>query len=202
MKPILVLFFFFLSFLPCRAQTEAGKSNSNYGITFSVPWINYYNYVDYHLNKSKRKFGFFGLGLSGYYKKGVNKISFNVSTTEDLSSPISTVNYSKKNLQTSIGCSYFELINHHSLNQSINFIGGLNFTNYVFRLESTIDSISSYKIANQTLGLSLGLEYRFNNYYSVAAIYRPAFASFETDGKYRHLINIDLRIDLDFKKRK
>ena len=202
MKSIFVLFFSFLFLLPCQAQTEVVKHNSNYGITFSFPWVNYYNYVDYNLNQSKRTFGFFGIGLSGYYKKGINKISFNVSTTEDLSSPIAAIANSKNELHTSIGCSYFELINHYPVSESINFIGGLNFTNYAFRLESTIDSISSYKIANQTLGFSLGLEYRFNNYYSVAAVYRPAFASFETDGKYRHLINIDLRIDLDFKKRK
>ena len=202
MKPILILFLSFLFLLPCHAQTEAGKSNSNYGITFSFPWVNYYNYVDYHLNQSKRTFGFFGVGLAGYYKKGINKISFNVSTTEDLSSPIAALSYSKNEIHSSIGCTYFELINHHSLNESINVIGGLNLTNYAFHLESTIDSVSSYKIANQTLGFSLGLEYRFNKYYSVAAVYRPAFASFETDGKYRHLINIDLRIDLDFKKRK
>ena len=202
MKSIFVLFFSFLFLLPCQAQTEVVKNNSNYGITFSFPWVNYYNYVDYNLNQSKRTFGFFGIGLSGYYKKGINKISFNVSTTEDLSSPIAAIANSKNELHTSIGCSYFELINHYPVSESINFIGGLNFTNYAFRLESTIDSISSYKIANQTLGFSLGLEYRFNNCYSVAAVYRPAFASFETDGKYRHLINIDLRIDLDFKKRK
>ena len=202
MKSILVLFLSFLLLLPCHAQTEVAKSNSNYGITFSFPWVNYYNYVDYHLNQSRRTFGFFGVGLSGYYKKGINKISFNVSTTEDLSSPIAAVSYSKNEIHTSIGCTYFELIHHHSLNQSVNIIGGLNLTNYAFHLESTIDSVPSYKINSQTLGFSLGLEYRFNNYYSVAAIYRPAFASFETDGKYRHLINIDLRIDLDFRKRK
>ena len=201
MKPILVLFFSFLFLLPCRAQTETGKNNSNYGVTISFPWVNYYNYVDYQSKQSRRTFGFFGIGLAGYYKKGVNKISFNVCTTQDLSSPIAIVSYKKNEIHTSIGCSYFELINHHPISESIYIIGGLNFTNYAFRLESTIDSVSSYKIANQTLGFSLGLEYRFSNYYSVAAVYRPAFASFETDGKYRHLINIDLRIDLDFKKR-
>ncbi len=201
MKPILVLLLSFLFLLPCSSQTEAVKSNSNYGITFSFPWINYYNYVDYYQKKSKKTFGFFGLGFSTYYKKGLKKISLNVSTTEDLSSPIG-INYSKKDIKTSIGTTYYELILNRPLNDNINVVGGLNFTNYVFRVSSTVDNISSYKKRDQTLGISLGLEYRFNNYFSVAAMYRPALASFETDGRYRHLINIELRIDFDFKRRR
>jgi hypothetical protein len=74
--------------------------------------------------------------------------------------------------------------------------------NYNFRVESTLDSIKSYKKTDQTLGLSIGVEYRFNNYFSVAGMYRPNLISLETDEKYRHLINIELRIDLDFKKKK
>lgn len=196
------MFFSFLLFLPCRAQTEEVKNNSNIGITLSLPWINYYNYVDYQQVKTKKTFGFFGLGFSGYYKKGKGKTSLNMSTTEDLSSPIAKINYSTKDIKTSIGCSYFEIIYHHPLNDNINFVGGFNFTNYKFKLSSSIDSISSYKKIDQTLGLSIGLEYRFNKYYSVAGMYRPALASFETDEKYRHLINFEFRIDLDFKSRK
>ena len=110
-------------------------------------------------------------------------------------------NFTNKDLKTSIGCSYFDVIYHYSIFEKTNIIGGFNITNYNFRLTSKIDSVGSYKKSVQTFGLSLGLEYRFNNYYSVAAIYRPALASFETDGKYRHLVNLEFRIDLDFKKK-
>lgn len=201
MKSIITLLLSFLFLLPCHAQTETEKSSSNYGVTFSFPWINYYNYINYYQGRSKTTFGFFGLGFSGYYKKGFHKISFNVSTTEDLASPIG-INYSKKDIKTNIGCSYFELIYHRPLSDNLNLVGGFNFTNYSFQLTSTVDNVKGYKKNDQTLGLSIGLEYRFNNYYSVAGMYRPAFASFETDGRYRHLINIELRIDLDFKKRR
>ncbi len=201
MKSILILFCVFSFLLPCKSQTEEVKCKSNYGITFSFPWVNYYNYVDYYKNSSQRTFGFFGLGLSGYYKKETTKISVNYSFTEALSSPLGLTNFSNNDLKTTIGCSYFEVIYHRPVYDDLNFVGGFNITNYNFRLASKIDSVSSYKKVDQTIGLSIGLEYRFNNYCSVAAMYRPALASFETDGKYRHLVNFEFRIDLDFKKK-
>ena len=201
MKSILTLFSILIFLLPCKAQTEEVESNSNYGITFSFPWINYYNYINYHKNTSERTFGFFGLGFSGYYKKEATKISVNYSFTEDLSSPLGGTHFTNKDLKTSISCSYFEIIYHYTIYENVNFVGGFNITNYNFRLASKLDSVSSFKRNNQTIGVSAGLEYRFNNYYSVAAMYRPALASFETDGKYRHLINLEFRIDLDFKKK-
>ena len=201
MKSTIILFFSLFLVLPCHAQKEIVKNNSNVGITLSFPWINYYQYIDYDKKQTNRSFGFFGLGISGYYKKGKDKFSFNVSNTEDLSSPISTNKYSTKEIQTSIGCSYFELIYHKPIRDELFAVGGFNFTKYNFRLESTLDSIKSYKKQDQTLGISIGLEYRFNNYFSVAGMYRPALASFETDEKYRHLINIEVRIDLDLKRK-
>ncbi len=202
MKSIIVLLFPLLLILPCNGQTYIVKSNSNIGITFSLPWINYYDYVDYYHNRTNKTFGFFGLGIAAYYKNEYGKFSFNVSTTDDLSAPISTNSYSQKNIKTNIGCSYFEIIFHRAINDDINLVTGFNFTNYNFHFESKFDSIPSYKKVDQTLGFSIGLEYRFNKYYSVAAMYRPALASFETDCKYRHLINFDLRIDLDLKRKK
>lgn len=187
--------------MPCIGQTDTIKHNSNYGITFSLPWVNYYNYIDYHQKASKRTFGFFGLGLSGYYKTDTYKNAVNISITEDLSTPLGINNFTNKELKSSIGCIYFEILHHRMIYGDLNFVGGFNITNYTYRLASKIDSISSYKKSDQTLGASVGLEYRFNKYYSVAGMYRPAIASFETDGKYRHLINFEFRIDLDFKKR-
>lgn len=201
MRPIIILLVLFLSFTDCASQTVENSINSTAGITFSLPWINHYRYADHYKDEMRRTFGFFGLGISGYYKKNKHKTSFNCSLTEDLPSPLANVNFSKKDITTNIGNAYFELIYHTPIVDDVNLIAGMNFTNYIFRVTSRIDSVSSYKKIDQTLGFSLGLEYRFNNYYSVAAVYRPAFASFETDGKYRHLINIELRIDLDLKKK-
>jgi len=177
------------------------QNNTNWGITFSLPWVNYYSYIDYYKNASARTFGFFGLGLSGYYKTPKQKTSVNISITEDLTSPVRINKLYGSEIKTNIGSTYFEIIQHRTMYENINVVYGFNFVNYNFRLSSSVDSIPSYKKTDQTLGLSAGLEYRFNRNYSVAAIYRPALASFETDSKYRHLINLELRIDLDFKKK-
>jgi hypothetical protein len=202
MKTFILFLFACMFCLPLPAQTETAFYKGTTGVTFSFPWVNYYRYVDYYKNTPARKFGFFGVGFSLYYKQDKNKISFNCSTSEDLSSPAAVINYSKKDLSTSIGASCFELTWHRPVYGDFGFVAGFNFSNYVFRLASTVDSVSSYKNADQTLGLSAGIEYRFNNHYSVAGVYRPALASFETDKYYRHTINFELRIDLDFKKAK
>ena len=197
MKTLLLFIFSFIFLLPLQSQTENKNTGETYGVTFSFPWLNYYRYVDYHTNDLNKKFGFFGLGISGYYKRNEHKISFNCSTTEDLSSPVARINYTKKDIITSIGSSFFELIYQHPIHDNFSIVAGFNFTNYNFHLESNIDTLSSYTKVDQTLGLSAGLEYCFNKYYSVATIYRPSLASFETDMKYRHLITVELKINLD-----
>jgi hypothetical protein len=186
--------------LQLAAQSEVAVNGETAGITFSFPWVNFYHYTNYYKNTAAEKFGFFGVGCSLYYKKNKNKFSFGCSTSEDLDSPVAAINYSKKNIATSIGASCFELAWYRPVYDDFGVVAGFNFTNYAFHLASTIDSVQSYKMSVQTLGLSLGLEYRFNKHYSVAGMYRPGLASFETDNKYRHIINFELRIDLDFRK--
>jgi hypothetical protein len=200
MKTFVALILAFTFWLPTQGQTEMPLSKGTGGVTFSFPWVNYYRYVDYYKNIPARKFGFFGVGFSLYYREGKNKVSFNCSTSEDLSSPVAAINYTKKDISTSIAASFFELAWYRPVHDDFGLVAGFNFTNYAFRLSSNLDNVSSYTNADQTLGLSVGVEYRFNKHYSVAGVYRPALASFETDNNYRHIINFELRIDLNFKK--
>lgn len=202
MRVLLVLFFLSVFILPSRGQNQTEMNNEKAGITFLFPWLNYYHYVDYQKREEAKKFGFFGIGLGLYYKTGSTKISFNVSTTDDLASPIAQINYTKTGPQTNIGSSFGELLYHRPIYQSIHFIGGFNLSSYNFHFSSGNDSIRSYVKTDNTLGMTIGLEYRFDNNYSVAAIYRPALASFETDNHYRHLITVELRIDIDVWKKK
>ena len=200
MRVIIILLFSLLFFRPCLGQSKMESENQKVGITFSFPWINYYHFVDYQKKSEAQKFGFFGIGFGLYYKTNKTKISFNISTTDDLDSPIAQINYSKSAPQIDIGTSFAELLYQRCIYQRLYFVGGFNFTNYAFRFSSGTDSIPSYIKADDVLGLSVGLDYRFDKTFSAAVIYRPALASFEADSYYRHVITLELRIDIDVKK--
>jgi hypothetical protein len=193
----------FLLITPFSKAQNLSKANETVGITFSLPWVNYYKYIDYDTKQEHaKKFGFFGLGLAVYYKKNEHQISFNCSATEDLASPIGQLDYSKQGIQKSIGSSFFELVYKHPIYKNINAVIGLNLTNYDFRLISYEKDIKSFIKRDQTLGTSIGLVYSFDNYFSAATMYRPALASFEADDIYRHLISIELLINLSIWKKK
>ena len=202
MKIIFALIFSLLFICPALAQTDVEQNGKKVGITFSFPWINNYRFVDYEKKKEAKKFGFFGLGFGIYYKKNETKVSFNLSTTDDLASPIAQINYNKSSPQTDIRASFGELLYQHPIHDNFYFMGGVNLMSYRFLFSSGTDSIPSYAKNDNTLGLTLGLEYHFDKHFSVAAVYRPSVASFETDSYYRHLITIELRIDIDVKKLK
>jgi hypothetical protein len=202
MRVIIILIFSLLFIRPALAQPNTEPENKKAGITFSFPWVNYYHFVDYQKKSEAKKSGFFGIGIGFYYKKNETKISFNVSTTDDLASPIAQINYSKLTPQSDIGTSFAELLYQRSIYEKVHFIGGLNFTSYIFRFSSGTDSIKSYIKTDDAFGLTLGLEYRFNKNYSFAAVYRPALENFETDTHYRHLVTLEFRIDIDVWKKK
>ncbi len=185
-----------------QAQTEITKRPKVYGVTFSYPWVNNYRFVDYELKNNSQKSGFFGLAIAAYCKQGKNKISLNFGFTEDLSSPIGVIDYSKEGKSKHIGTTFGELLYHNRFCNDLYFIGGFNYTNYIFQYINFTDYLPEYKKTDNTLGLSLGIEYRFNNFFSLATIYKPTIVSFETDGIYRHIISLDFRIDLDILKSK
>lgn len=202
MRLILTALLTFVLLGPCRSQSDSVKAAHNYGITLSFPWVNQYHYINYQLNQAKETFGFFGLGISGFYRSGIHKASLNLSLTEDLASPAKINNAIQEDVKSSIECTYMEVLYHRKMIADFSFVGGFNFNTYKFRLSSKIDEVEAYQKTDQTLGASLGVEYRFNKYYSVAAVYRPSLASFEADDEYRHLINLDFRIDLNFKEKR
>ena len=201
MKTFFIFIFSFLFIVSTQGQPII-NNNKSIGITFSFPWLNFYNYFDYKQNTNNKKFGFFGLGIAAYYQKDKNKISFNCGTTEDLSSPIGLIDYSDIGSKTSIGSTSADLIYHRPIYHSFGGIIGFNFTNYNFHYINYSDHLSVFKKAVNTLGGSIGIEYIFNKTISVATFYRPALASFEADDIYRHLISVDVRINLELKKQK
>lgn len=202
MKIFFIFIFSFFLIVTTQGQSIPNNNKRSFGVTFSFPWLNFYNYFDYKQHTNKNKSGFFGLGFAAYYQKDKNKISFNMGTTEDLASPIGIIDYSVVGSKTSIGSSYAELIYHRPIYNSLGGIFGLNFTNYKFQYINYADHLPVFKKKDKTLGFSIGTEYTFNKFISAALMYRPIFGSFEGDDYYRHLISVDIRINLELKRKK
>lgn len=125
-----------------------------------------------------------------------------MGTTEDLDSPIGIIDYSGKGSKTSIGSSFWELIYHRPIYNSLGGIIGLNFTNYNFQYINYTDHLPLFKKVDKTLGYTIGMEYTFNKNISAALFYRPILGSFEADDYYRHLISIDMRINFELKRKR
>lgn len=202
MKTFFLIFFSTFFILSTQGQQAPSNKTKSLGITFSFPWLNFYNYFDYKKNENKNKSGFFGLGIAAYYQNDKNTISLNCGTTEDLSSPIGIIDYSAEGTKTSIGSKYAELVYHRPIYHSFGGIFGLNFTNYKYQYIDYSTHLPAFKKSVNTLGGTFGLEYLFNKTISVAAFYRPILGSFEAEDYYRHLISIDVRLNLELKKRK
>ncbi len=201
MKQLWIFILLLVFILPGWAQCKNETSSKRLGITFSFPWINNYSYVDYEKNKVMKQSGFFGLGIAAYYKINEHtRIAINSGLTNDLSSPIGAIPYYTEGIHSSISNGFGELIVLPVIYENLSLVAGGNFSSYIYHLSSFVDSIPSYEKVDHTLGLTLGIEYRLNKLISVAAIYRPAMASFETDNLYRHVITFDVRVDLDILK--
>jgi hypothetical protein len=201
MKFIFTLIICISSLSLCYSQ-DSTQTEKKYGFTFSFPWFSSFHYQDYELNKASKKSGFFGLGCALYYKQGVNKISFNAAFTEDLSSPIGTINYAEEGKQTHISAGFADIMLHRPIKKDFYAVVGFNYTSYIFQYTTTLEQKNHGNKIDNCLGGTFGIEYRFNNYFSTGLFYRPSFASFETDNIYRNVVSVDVRVDLDFKTKK
>ena len=166
------------------------------GMTISLPWINnysYYDYGNYGPNKIRSVSGFLGIGGSFFYKKGKNKYSLNGGLTSVFlfSFPVGG--------GSTITAQYLEAIVHHNYYKKLNYIVGLNFSNY-YEYEVIEDPTHSFSHNDATIGLTLGQEYQFSRTFSLALFYRPAILSFETKS-YRHIISLDARFNINFWKK-
>lgn len=166
------------------------------GITVGAPWVNNYSYYDYDLKELKSKSGFFGLAGSLYLRTKRNKLSMNIGVTADLPAPVGPIDYLPEGTRSNIGSVYLEFVDHANVYKSVNFIAGLNFVRYIYKLTSYEDSLPGYRKYDNTVGVTMGAEYKFNRRWSVAAYYRPAVYSFDIK-QYRHFISLAVTIDID-----
>jgi hypothetical protein len=198
MKKIAILILFCLPGIVCLAQKKRRTgSNTSYtrsaGMTFSLPWTNAYALHNYETGQPDTKAGFFGIGLSFYYKKDNHKYSLNTGFTGDLPAPMGPIDFGKEGTRYTIKSGFVEMNFHQALWKRLGVIGGVNYVNYQYYFIDYDNEIQFTK-HDPTMGLTTGLEYISRKSFALALFYRPSLVSFRTK-QYYHLISLDVRFD-------
>lgn len=151
----------------------------NIGVIVSLPWLNNYFFYSYELNQSITVTGFTGVGISGFSKTDKRKFTLNSGFTDDLPVPIGPFDYAKEGTRTNISSTFFEGVYHRSISPRVNLIYRVNYIRYRFDFICYIDSLPSFSVADKSLELTTGAEYRFEKNTSFALFYQPAVFSFD-----------------------
>lgn len=193
MRPLLLLSLLMLS-LNAIGQRRIPKSAV--GVTVSFPWINNFAYYDYNAGKPSSKSGFVGIGASVFYKDQHQKLSLSLGGLGTIPVPFGPYDFDKKN-HTQVHGTYLEFTYHKRIHPRINLIGGLHYMEHAYN--HWTDSMTNEYLADFTGGLTAGAEYLFGRKnFSLALFYRPSLITFTGTKKYRHVISLDARIDINF----
>lgn len=193
MRPLLLLVLLMLSI---NAVSQRRTPKSAFGATLSFPWINNFSYYDYNRGKPYFKSGFTGISASAFYKNEKQKISLSLGLLGSLPVPMGPYDVELKNY-THLFSSFLEATYHHRISPRINLIGGLHYMEYEYTYWKT-DSTDSDNFADFTGGPTVGAEYLFGRKnFSLALFYRPSLITFTGTKRYRHVISLDARFDIN-----
>jgi hypothetical protein len=154
--------------------------------------LNNFYYYNHDLKSNNSLTGFMGIGGGPYYKSGKNKGSLSVGFISGQPTPIGYYGGKGKGTSTKIYCVLTEAIWKRTIAGNVNFTGGLNYANYIFRLISYEDTISSYTANDKTIGVTLGVGYEFFNSLEVAITYRPSLIALNTKQNW-HTISLEVQ---------
>jgi hypothetical protein len=193
MRPLLLLFLLMLSL---NAMSQRRIPKSAFGVTASFPWINNFAYYDYHLVRSSSKSGFSGLSASAFYKDNKQKINFALGALGVIPVPFGPYDV-VRNDYTQIYSVFLEGTYHRRIHPRINLIAGMHYMEYGYSYWKT-DSTDYTSYTDFIGGLTAGAEYLFGRKnFSLALFYRPSLITFTGTKKYRHVISLDARIDIN-----
>ena len=196
MKKLVFLLTFILSFSIINAQTD--DPNTSVGVTIDLPFINNASFYRYNIDGTGEKdnqTGYLGSGIAIFYKNNRNKFSVgyeNPSTNKSL--------YATNGGNPSLSINLFEATIHHKILSQIAFIGGVNYSNYHFLLNTDFPLFSKVDKKDETLGLTVGAEFVPAHSFSFAVTYRPSIYSFNKKS-YRSVFSFGLRYDINFWKK-
>jgi hypothetical protein len=103
----------------------------------------------------------------------------------------------ERNNHTQIFAAFLEGTWHKRIHPRINLIGGMHYMEHHYSYWKT-DSATMDSFTDFTGGLTAGAEYLFGRKnFSLALFYRPGLITFTGTKKYRHVISLDARIDIN-----
>lgn len=193
MRPLLLLILLMLS-LSAISQRRLPKSAI--GATLSFPWINNFAYYDYHLAKPAFKSGFTGISASAFYKDNRQKVSLSLGILGTIPVPFGPYDVVRNNY-TQVFAAFLEGTYHKRIHPRINLIVGMHYMEHEYSYWKT-DSTEYDFFTDFSGGLTAGAEYLFGRKnFSLALFYRPGLITFTGTRKYRHVISLDARIDIN-----
>lgn len=193
MRPFLLLILLVFSL---NAFSQRRNPKSAFGITASFPWINNFAYYDYNKGKSYSRSGFIGLSASAFYKDDQQKIALSLGLLGSLPVPLGPYDPDRNNY-TQLFSDFLEGAYHRRIHPRINLIAGLHYMEYEYSYWKT-DSTDVDFFTDFAGGPTLGAEYLFGRKNFVLALfYRPSLITFTGTGKYRHVISLDARFDIN-----
>lgn len=193
MRPLILIVLITLSI---HAIGQRRIPKSAFGVTLSFPWINNFAYYNYNLGKAASKSGFSGLGASAFYKDSKQKINFSLGLFGAIPVPFGPYDADRNNY-TQVHAAFMEGTYHKRIHPRINLIAGLHYLEHSYNYWKT-DSTTYDYFVDFTGGLTAGAEYLFGRKnFSLALFYRPGLITFTGAKKYRHVISLDARIDIN-----
>lgn len=193
MRPLLLLALLTLSI---NAISQRRIPKNAVGITVSFPWINNFAYYDYNRARPYFRSGFVGIGASAFYKDEKQKFSGSMGMLGTLPVPMGPYDVERNNY-TNLFSVFLEGAYHRRIFPRINLIAGLHYMEHEYSYWKT-DSTESQDFTDFTGGLTMGAEYLFGRKnFSLALFYRPSLITFTGTKKYRHVISLDARFDIN-----
>lgn len=193
MRPLLLLALLMLSL---NAISQRRPYKSAIGATISFPWINNFAYYDYHLAKPAFKSGFTGISASAFYKDNKQKINLSLGGLGAIPVPFGPYDVVRDDYKQVFSV-FLEGTYHKRIFPRINLIAGMHYMEHEYSYWKP-DSTDYDSFTDFTGGLTAGAEYLFGRKnFSLALFYRPSLITFTGTRKYRHVISLDARIDIN-----
>jgi len=190
----LLLFLSSFIFVNTNAQKTLAKSSA--GINLTLPVISNGRSYDYYQKESFHKTGYWGAGISVFYRKEKNEFALGI-----VHPSLKKYFFPEKGGNEDLWTDIFEATITHKVSNLFAVIGGINYSLYHYSLYFDMPQFKDIIKRDETMGLTAGAAFLFSRHVSLNATYRPALVSFDQKS-YRQILSCALKVQLNFWNKK